>query len=343
MPGSYPSPTFQAVALQAAPTQSGQAATKAYVDASAPSAAMLTVVQEATLAAGIAALFSANETSAVGVYQSIFPGVTFQDNIVGYNTIGSGSTLNQTTAIAGYARALMAASGGNQNAVALFGCGTAEVNGGNVWGINTLLQDSASRVAGTGTGRILVNEFDFNVMNPNTEVIGCSVGGNSLAQPAASNGFIVNSLGSGVKWGGGFVTEDGAANYAISIGCSSATAGANYSSQQIGFSFYDLNSTKQSASLTLTSLPTSSAGYFALGGSVPIAFDITNGNLNLVSGSGAITIGSNQVVGPRVTGWGAASNGSPAAFNAATATAQQTASAVAYVIQSLFSHGLIGS
>jgi hypothetical protein len=316
-----------ALTLAADPASALQAATRQYIDAR------------------VATTISANNTFANTTYSSIFPGVTFNDGWEATNIITSTSTaLSQYTAIAGYIRNQHAqTSGGNQNGVALFGAATAEVNGAAVWGVNTLLQDSASRTAGTGTGRILIGyEVDFNVMNPGTQVIGCSVGGNGLAQPGNANGFIVNTLGSGIKWSGGFVTEDGAANFGISIGASSPTAGANFASQMMAFGFYDFNSTKQSATIQVTSVPGISEGNLVLSGSTLMALTVNNGNINMSSGSSFLTIGGNAVVGARVTGWGTASNGSPAAFNAATATAQQTASAVAYVIQSLFAHGLIG-
>jgi hypothetical protein len=86
-------------------------------------------------------------------------------------------------------------------------------------------------------------------------------------------------------------------------------------------------------------------------------FDFTNfvpvtafmqGNNFLLDPSGNFTanrfkVGANQVVGPRITGWGAASNGSAAAFNGSTATLAQTSAAVAEIIIHLFTHGLIGA
>lgn len=68
----------------------------------------------------------------------------------------------------------------------------------------------------------------------------------------------------------------------------------------------------------------------------------------LVDGSGNTTaltykVGSNQVVGARITGWAAATGGSQAAFDATTATLAQTAAAVAEVIANLTTHGLIGA
>lgn len=73
-----------------------------------------------------------------------------------------------------------------------------------------------------------------------------------------------------------------------------------------------------------------------------IAVIDSSGNLDLQAG-GLFKISSTQVVGARVTGWGAASNGSKAAFNGATATLGQTSAALAQVISDLTAHGLIGS
>jgi hypothetical protein len=282
-----------------------------------------------------------NNNNAQLLYQEIYPGVTFADNVTGYQTNAPGNTQVQRAAVAGYMKNTNPVSGITQNGVALFGCGTAEVNNAATWGINTLLQDASSRTVGTGTGRILLNEFDFNVMNPATQVIGLSIGGNSLAQPTTANCFIVNSLGTGITWGGGFVTEDGAAITAVSIGASSATVGPNYASQKLSFSFYDDTSTKDAISLQATSPGTGSpAAILALTGPVPTSFDVVNGNVNIVTG--VYTNNSVQVVGTRVTGWGAATNGSTAAFNGSTATLAQTSAALAAVIIALTTHGLIG-
>lgn len=53
--------------------------------------------------------------------------------------------------------------------------------------------------------------------------------------------------------------------------------------------------------------------------------------------------GANQVVGARVTGWGAGSNGSRAALNGSTATLAQTSAALAQLIADITAHGLIGA
>jgi hypothetical protein len=54
-------------------------------------------------------------------------------------------------------------------------------------------------------------------------------------------------------------------------------------------------------------------------------------------------IGSNQVVGARITGWGSGTNGSKAALDGSTATLAQTSAAVAQLISDLRTHGLIGT
>ena len=65
--------------------------------------------------------------------------------------------------------------------------------------------------------------------------------------------------------------------------------------------------------------------------------------LNLTPAAPSYRINSLSVVGPRVTGWGAATNGSQAAFNGSTATLAQTSAAVSAIIQALTTHGLIGA
>lgn len=72
------------------------------------------------------------------------------------------------------------------------------------------------------------------------------------------------------------------------------------------------------------------------------------GGLFLVDGSGNATaatykVGSNQVVGARITGWGSAINGAKTAFNGSTATLAATSAAVAQLIADLTTHGVIGT
>lgn len=335
------------------------------LNAAGISAAMQPVVIASTLAAGIAALFSGSAVSGVAtastltaaitalfadneakgniVYPEIFPGVTFRDNVVGYNSINTADTVDQVTAIAGYAQALAPTSGGNHNAVALFGCGTAEVDSSAVWGINTLLQDSSTRAIGTGNGRILINEFDFNVMSPNTQVIGLSVGGNSLAQPTNANAIIVNTLGSGVQWTTGFSSQDGVTPTGLALGRQSATPVANGFSQKIEMGYFDNASAPQVVTIQATGTGTSAAGGdLTIGGTVPTSLFLAGGNVNLANG--IIAIAANQVVGARISGWGTSTNGTREQITApSSVTLTALASIVSQLLTDLTTHGLIGS
>jgi hypothetical protein len=55
-----------------------------------------------------------------------------------------------------------------------------------------------------------------------------------------------------------------------------------------------------------------------------------------------IRLNGNNVVGPRITGWGEAFNGSKNSYNALTATPEQTNAALAQLIAAVTAHGLIG-
>lgn len=234
-------------------------------------------------------------SGANAIYSAIYPGVTFSDWLSA-SFVNAQSTLTQQTGVAAYFRNQAAASGGSINAVGFFTAGTAEVDGAASWGVNTLLQDAATRSVGTGTGRVLVNEFDFNVMNPDTEVIGVSVGGNSLAQPATANGFIVNPLGDGIKWGGAFVTIDGAANYALAIGAS-LTSGIDVPSQFATWVYRDHTGAKQQANLQVVSAGSGTGGFLSLTSSAN-SVDLTLGSRLLYAG-GVVTqpAGSGIIVG----------------------------------------------
>lgn len=174
------------------------------------------------------------------IYDPIFPSVAHYDTFQGVVDIANGSTIEHAVGVSGYVRNDDAST----NGVALFGAGTATRNGAKIWGLNTLLMDAATRTAGTATGRYLVNELDFNVMNPGTEVIGLSIGGNSLAQPTVATGFIVNTLGNGNKWGTGFYSIDGAATIAMAIGAL-ATSGTDIDSQPLWFQYFNGAGTKK--------------------------------------------------------------------------------------------------
>ena len=169
---------------------------------------------------------------------------SFYDALEGVAHQSSGSTLGQVTGVAGYAVNDAANVTYNANAVGLFGTCVNRVSNASCFGLNTLLQDGPTRAVNSLTGQNLVNELDFNVMSPNTEVLGLSIGGNSLAQPGVADGFLCNSLGNGFTWGGCFITLDGVAQNGLVIGAR-ATSGTNINSQPIVVGYYDGTGTRQ--------------------------------------------------------------------------------------------------
>lgn len=74
--------------------------------------------------------------------------------------------------------------------------------------------------------------------------------------------------------------------------------------------------------------------------------NLTDAGLLTVPGSvvaASLKVSANQVVGARITGWSASSNGSRAALNGSTATLAQTSAALAQLLADLVTHGLIGA
>ena len=230
-------------------------------------------------------------TTPTPVYNAIYPSVTFVDQFSSSIAVTT-NTIVQKTAVAGYFRnQAPAVAGGTGNAVGLFAAGTAEVNGAASWGINALLQDSATRAIGTGTGRTLSNEFDFNVMNPATRINGVSVGGNSLAQPTSADGFIVNPLGTGIKWVGAFTSQDGAAQFGLLAGAMALT-GANTPSQYVTFAYRDSANARQTATWQAVS-NSGTRGYMALTSTGGVDVSLSGQTLY----AGGVNVGSSTLSG----------------------------------------------
>ncbi|RUR69079.1 hypothetical protein EJP67_18640 [Variovorax guangxiensis] len=281
------------------------------------------------------------------LYNAVYPGVIHFSNLSSVAEIAPGSTIYHTAAITGAIKASAPASGINGNGVALYGLGTAEVNNAALWGVNTLLQDSSTRVAGTGTGRVLTGaEFDFNIMNPGTQVIGVSVGGNSLSQPTNANAFLVNTLSQalGFRWTTGFFSLDGCANNALAVGALN-TSGVNVPSQQILFSHFDNAGVKRPATFALypggASAPDDA--YLVINGTTRVSLSITNGDLLLNSGRHVVIDGA-TVLSNRVSGWGLPTGTlNRGTFDQSSVTLPQLAQRVAALITDLYNgHGLIG-
>lgn len=286
-------------------------------------------------------LYNATLSNVVGltgndIYAPIFPGVDHYDTLQGVTNIADGSTIEHATGLAGY----IYNDDATTNGVSLFGAGIAARDGAAIWGLNTLLQDAATRTAGTATDRILIGgEFDFNVMNPATQVIGVSVGGNSLAQSNNAIAFIVNSLGTGYKWTTGFYSMDGAASIGLALG-PTATSGTNVDSQTLLMQYFNGASAKK----TLT--------MYAETNALVIGNDDTDFTLELsgyinIPAAKRYAVGTTAVVGPRKTGWGTATGtATRTTFATGSVTLPQLAERVKALIDDLHGtagHGLIGT
>lgn len=268
------------------------------------------------------------------VYEIPYPAITHYDGFASTLEVEAGSNLIHMSALSGYIRNKIAVSGIERNSVALFGVGTAEVNSAATWGINTLLQDNSTRAVGALTGVILVNELDFNVMCPGTTVIGLSLGGNSLSQPTTSNALIINSLGTGITWGGGLICGDAVVDYFTSCGLASA-AGASVNSSRMGWRSTNAASTVITTSLraNLGRLRVESSG-----GATEVGWDIDSAN-------GRYYVNGTAVLGTRKTGWAASFAGSATrtTFDTTTVTTAQLAERVKALLDDLISHGVIGA
>lgn len=170
------------------------------------------------------------------IYHMAYPTAVFNDASDGANYVSSSYAGTQRAGIAGYVVTdfPVNTSVGWGNGVAVFGVGVAHANGAMAWGVNTLLTDSTNpSVVTSGTGRLLQNEFDFNVTSPNTQVFGLSLVGASVAQPAVANAVSVGQLGSGIHWQTALISSDNAAVNGVVLGYQGATSGNNLSSQPI--------------------------------------------------------------------------------------------------------------
>ena len=278
------------------------------------------------------------DVTANDIYDAIYPDVSNFDVSCNVLHLAASSSVITNSAVAGYVKSDAAAAAGG-NAVALFGCGMASSNDAAVWGLNTLLQDDATRAVGTGTGRVLIGaEYDFNVMNTDTDVTGCSVGGNSLSAPAASNGYQVSPLGTGVPWGAGFVTQDAAATVGISIGML-ATSGADVDSQPLYFSWTDSGSVKRTAIVDVVNgfLRFQSTGTLA-------GYSFQGANILIDTGK-SLVVNGNGVVSDRQTGYAAMTGtaNKAATYDTATVSLAQLAGRVMQLQADLTTHGLIGA
>ncbi|MGV7034804.1 hypothetical protein [Methylobacterium symbioticum] len=249
------------------------------------------------------------------IYTSAFPNVVFSDAVQGVLDIPAGDPNDNRAAVAGYVRTRSGGAGpvGKGNGVALMGAVQIANDKSAGWGVNTLITDNAARKPFAGTGRIATGaELDFNIMSPNTQVIGVSIGGNSLAQPSEANGYLVNPLGNGNRWGTGFWSLDGAATRGLVLGALQVS-GRNVKGQPIWLQAFDGAGAKR------TGVIQQDGAYITLAdlaqGSWP-GLKIQQGDLTLDGGHGVI-VGGTTVLVSRQTGW-TPGTGTPnrGAFNA---------------------------
>lgn len=235
--------------LSGAPTGTNDAANKGYVDSHVGSV----ISGYLPLAGGTLTGQLLDQTSPytpLQVYQMAYPAVVFSDTTDSSQYVPATFTGSQMAAIGGYIVTDAPVSGGLHNGVALMGVGVAHANNSNVWGLNTLLTDSANAtVVSSGTGRLLQNELDFNVTSPNTVVFGLTLAGASVSQPTNAYAVVIDALGTNIRWNTGLLIQNNAANFAITIGYSGASSGVNLNSQQVAFFNTDGAGTMHSVTL----------------------------------------------------------------------------------------------
>jgi hypothetical protein len=295
------------------------------------------------------------------VYGAIIPTIDtdrFTDTLVGIRQIPTGHNLgNNVPAVSGYiwnesTRGAEVTNAGN--GVALFGAGVSAGNGARTWGLNTILQDAPTRAVSAITGAHLLCELDYNVMSADTEVIGLSIGGNSLAQPKVANGFQVAPLGNGSVWKTAFWSQGGASEVAFAAGSRSGapvSGGSAGASQPLWLQWFDSSSQPQVTQVYMQD-------GFLIWTNVPGGYKFDGGP---VEASAGYYCGTNQVVGARDTGWSAPTGTSykgPLAADdtqAILATYDQNQiqtlqnqlvearRAIAAMQRAMIAHGLIGS
>lgn len=193
-----------------------------------------------TDAAGLTGQLNNPTVTGTTIYQYIIGCVTCvnADAVRGTATATAGSTVTNTSAIAGYVLNQNPNGGTGQNAVSLFGTAISAVDGSQTWGLNTNLSDNVSSAVSSGHNRVLNNELDFNITSPYTQVNGLVLQGASAATPAQANGFVVENLRINtyaVPWNNAFLSGNGGATVALYVGTLGSPSSANTISQSVSF------------------------------------------------------------------------------------------------------------
>ncbi|PST19713.1 hypothetical protein C7U61_14565 [Rhizobium sp. JAB6] len=299
------------------------------------------------------------------IYGAVYPDITvdggfFDQTSTILHIPSSDSLVNNYGATSSY---IWNESGSNQssthagNGVNFFGVQILGAAHSAAWGLNTLLQDAPTRAVSTQAGGILIGaEFDSNVMSPLTQVIGVSVGGNGLRQPASANAFIANSLGTidaggitPIRWETAFISFNGCAQRILFGGSASLTA--NSDSQLITLRALDASRNPIDTNIY-------NSGGFLVADTVN-GLAVRNGGIFLDAGK-TLLIGGVGVIGSRKTGWAADTGTAKRSANttySATAEAAYTQATIQTLMNTvrdlsqtikalkddMIAHGLIGA
>lgn len=240
--------------------------------------------------------------------------------------------------------------------------GVARVNSSSVFGANIIartpgaqtgvklvgleidVEYGASATSAAGSGGLFINGFSVAVNGPAIQTGGVSSG-------TFANGIILGGLaatGTGVA-----LSNTATANSLINttvgtFGGAAITMGSGASRGMLWQVTSKNASMYHDGSNMRTLLPGSSGSWVFRDSADTIslaAFQNAGGQgvLDLQTTSGEYRVNGTRVLGARITGWGAATNGSRVAFNGSTATLAQTSAALAALIIDLTAQGVIGA
>lgn len=229
------------------------------------------------------------------IYDIIYPSISCIDSLIGLREVEADSTTIAENAVAGYLRSSSPYnSGAGTQSCALFGAAFCNANDVRVWGINTLLQDSATRVAGAGTTRVIANEFDLNVYHTGTTALGLQIYGNFEVNPTLSYGVQIETLTGTYPFSNAFVTADASASIGLALGMVSES-GNNVASQPIYNKYTDGSGDPYYYVMQVVN-----GGAFRLSTTGAVCqLNVYNGDIALQTSHG-VWIDSLQVLGDRV-------------------------------------------
>jgi hypothetical protein len=219
-------------------------------------------------------------------------GITYDIAFGVGQTIPTGSTLTQGTAIGAFTRC----QGYQTYCVGFYGQGNAATNNANIWGINTNLGDGdvySANVINPGhtySNVTLFNELDCNSSQPTTNAACLFINGNiSLHGSSFGQIHLGKNVGTG-KWSYGILFDDGEVNgYAIQIGSFDTTA--NSGSQYIALNWRDGSNVVHTASIDEG--PADQTLHL---------LDSADGNQNFSVDQGNVIVGNNATIPPFGTG-----------------------------------------